>query len=102
MVGDIVTLRAAFFAPSILLPIADSVRETVAEGFARATDPKGFERRGFLEKALTAIQKSGAALSRRRTGSFLPESHEQALTQRCEASRTARRRGARPRSGRVR
>lgn len=62
MVGDIVTLRAALFAPSILLPIPESVRETVAEGFARATDPEGFERRGLLAKALAAIQKSGTAL----------------------------------------
>jgi hypothetical protein len=62
MVGDIVTLRAALFAPPILLPIPDSVRETVAEGFARATDPEGFERRGLLAKALAAIDKSGQAL----------------------------------------
>lgn len=62
MAGDIVTLRAALFAPPILLPIAASVRETVAEGFARATDPKGLERRGLLTKALASIQKSGRAL----------------------------------------
>jgi hypothetical protein len=62
MVGDIVTLRAALFAPPILLPIPESVRETVTEGFAQATDPEGFERRGLLAKALAAIQKSGTAL----------------------------------------
>jgi hypothetical protein len=62
MVGDIVTLRAALFAPPILLPIPESVREIVTEGFARATDPEGFERRGLLGKALAAIQKSGTAL----------------------------------------
>jgi hypothetical protein len=62
MKGDIVTLRAALFALPILLPIAGSVRETVAEGFARATDPEGFNRRGLLAKALAAIQKSGTAL----------------------------------------
>ena len=62
MVGDIVTLRAALFAPPILLPIPESVRETVAEGFARATDPEGFNRRGLLAKALAAIEKSGQAL----------------------------------------
>lgn len=55
-------LRAALFAPPILLPIMESVRETVAEGFARATDPKGFNRRGLLTKALAAIRKSGNAL----------------------------------------
>lgn len=62
MVGDIVTLRAALFAPPILLPIAESIRETVAEGFARAIDPEGFERRGLLTKALAAIRRSGTAL----------------------------------------
>jgi hypothetical protein len=62
MVGDIVALRAALFAPPTLLPIPESVRETVAEGFARATDPEGFERRGLLDKALAAIEKSGQAL----------------------------------------
>ena len=62
MMGDIVTLRAALFAPPILLPLAESVRETVAEGFARATDPEGFNRRGLLAKALAAIEKSGQAL----------------------------------------
>jgi hypothetical protein len=62
MVGDIVTLRAALFAPPILLPMVASVRETVAEGFARATDPEGFERRGLLMKALAVIKKSGTAL----------------------------------------
>lgn len=34
----------------------------MAEGFARATDPEGFERRGHLTKALAAIKKSGIAL----------------------------------------
>ena len=62
MVGDIVTLRAALFAPPILLPIPESVRETVTEGFARATDPEGLSRRGLLAKALAAIEKSGQAL----------------------------------------
>jgi hypothetical protein len=62
MVGDIVTLRAALFAPPILLPIPESVRETVTEGFARATDPEGLNRRGLLAKALAAIEKSGQAL----------------------------------------
>jgi hypothetical protein len=62
MVGDIVTLRAALFAPPILRPIPETIRETVTEGFARATDPEGFERRGLLAKALAAIQKSGQAL----------------------------------------
>jgi hypothetical protein len=62
MMGDTVTLRAALLAPPILFSIAESVRETVAEGFARATDPEGFERRGHLTKALAAIQKSGTAL----------------------------------------
>ena len=42
---------------TVLLPIPESVRETVAEGFARATDPEGLERRGLLKKALAAIQK---------------------------------------------
>jgi hypothetical protein len=56
MVGDIAALRA------ILLAIPESVRETVAEGFARATDPEGFNRRGLLAKALAAIEKSGQAL----------------------------------------
>jgi hypothetical protein len=55
MAGDIVTLWAALLAPPILLQIAVSVRETVAEGFARATDPEGFEGRGLLAKALAAI-----------------------------------------------
>lgn len=36
--------------------------ETGAEEFARATDPEGFNRRGLLEKAPAAIQKSGRAL----------------------------------------
>jgi len=49
------------------LPIAESVRETVAEGLARATDPEGFERRGLLEKALAAIPKSEPALIEERT-----------------------------------
>ncbi|HEV7509215.1 MAG TPA: hypothetical protein VGS07_30345 [Thermoanaerobaculia bacterium] len=62
MVGDIVALRAALFAPPTLLPIPESVRETVAEGFTRATDPEGWERRGLLTKALAAIKKSGTAL----------------------------------------
>jgi hypothetical protein len=57
-----VALRAALFAPPTLLPILESVRETVAEGFARTTDPEGFERRGLLGKALAAIEKSGQAL----------------------------------------
>lgn len=34
----------------------------MTEGFAQATDPEGFERRGLLTKALAAIQKSGTAL----------------------------------------
>jgi hypothetical protein len=62
MVGDFVTLRAALFAPPILLPIAEGVRETVAEGFARVTDPEGFQRRGLLVKALAMIERSGRAL----------------------------------------
>jgi hypothetical protein len=55
-------IEMLLFAPPILLPIAESVRETVAEEFARVTDPEGFKRRGLLAKALNAIQKSGTTL----------------------------------------
>lgn len=56
---DVLRRRAALFAPPTLLPITESIRETVAEGFARVTDPEGFERRGLLTKALAAIKKRG-------------------------------------------
>jgi hypothetical protein len=52
MAGDTVTLRTALFAPPILLPITESVRETVLKGSPRATDSEGFNLRGLLEKAL--------------------------------------------------
>lgn len=59
LVGDLVTLRAALLSPPVLFAIPPEVQEDVQEGYARALDPEGVERRALLDKALALIERAG-------------------------------------------
>jgi hypothetical protein len=52
-------MRAALLSPPVLFAIPSEVQEDVQEGYARALDPEGFERRALLAKALGLIERAG-------------------------------------------